>query len=164
MGITIAKHRLEILKLARKSSGSHPMAKLVATINKTKRTLARYVRTWVHRDDSRSAMVVVKTSRSYSSRWKAAMVKRSNRLVKNKQAPATTLLITNGYRPVIESSGTNIFTCLDECKEDGVEYRENLYSDDEYDSRDRNGGGGYWCGRSVEEVKWDAMFQNLKPT
>ncbi|KAF5796502.1 putative sterile alpha motif domain-containing protein [Helianthus annuus] len=171
MGISIAKHRLEILKLARKSSGSHPMAKLIAAIKKSKRTLARYVRTWIHRNDS--AMVMVKT-RSYSTRWKAAMVKRSNRLVMNKR-PAT-LLITNGYRPVVGYGGDKVNSLggslvydlrHDESKEDSGEYGENLFSDDEDGGGYRGrggGGGGYWFGRSVEEIKWDAMFQNLKPT
>ncbi|XP_076903229.1 uncharacterized protein LOC143558240 [Bidens hawaiensis] len=173
MGISIAKHRLEILKLARKSSGSHPMAKLLAAIKKTKRILARYVRTWMHLKDS--AMARVKR-RSYSSRWKVAMVKRSNRLtVMNKLGPAT-LLITNGYQPVVGSSGAKVNSFSGslvyelqqgESKEDG-EYTENLYSDDE-DNRDGGscgggGGGGYWPGTSVEEIKWDAMFQDLKPT
>ncbi|KAD4385952.1 hypothetical protein R6Q59_009749 [Mikania micrantha] len=177
MGISIAKHRLEILKLARKSSGLHPMARLMATVKKTKSTLARYVHTWVHRNDS--AMVRVQR-RSYSSRWKESLVKRSaNRLVKNKQGSAT-LLITNGYRPVVRSGGAKVNSFSgslvhdlrhDESKEeDGGNYRDNLYSDDEdgggYGGGDGRGGGvgEYWSGGGVEEIKWDAMFQNLKPT
>ncbi|XP_076948295.1 uncharacterized protein LOC143620488 [Bidens hawaiensis] len=170
MGISIAKHRLEILKLARKSSGSHLMAKLCAAIKKTKRILARYVRTWRHRNDS--AVVRVKR-RSYSSRWKVAMVKRSNRLVMNKLGPAT-LLITNGYRPV-EGSGGAIVNSFSgslvydlrpgESKEDGGEYTEILCSDDEDDGDGGScGGGGYWSGTCVEGIKWDAMFQDLHPT
>ncbi|KAI7750339.1 hypothetical protein M8C21_025668 [Ambrosia artemisiifolia] len=163
MGISIAKHRLEILKLARKSSGLHPMGKLIEVVKKTKRTLARYIRTWVNRNDS--AMVMVKT-RSYSLRWKAAMVKRSNRLVMNKQGPPT-LLLTNGYRTVVGSSGAkmNNFSGssvnalgYDASKEDGGECRENLHSDD------KDSGDKYCSGKSVEHIKWDTMFQNLKPT
>ncbi|KAI3686286.1 hypothetical protein L1987_79960 [Smallanthus sonchifolius] len=172
MGISIAKHRLEILKLARKSYGSHPMARLIATVKKTKRTLARYVHTWVHRNDS--AMVVVKRSRSYSSRWKEALVKRSNRMVRNKQGSAT-LLITSGYRPAVRSGGAKVNSFSgslvydlrhDESKENGGKYRDNLYSDDEVDGGygGRDDGGEYWSGEGVEEIKWDAMFQNLKPT
>lgn len=91
------------------------------------------------------------------------------RLVMNKQGPAT-LLITNGYRPVVESGGAKVNSFsdssvhdlrLDESKEDGGKYRENLYTDD----GGSGGNDGYWSGRSVDqEVKWDAMFQNLKPT
>ncbi|KAL8256501.1 hypothetical protein R6Q59_031568 [Mikania micrantha] len=166
MGISIAKHRLEILKLARKSSCPHPMFKLIATIKKTKRALGRYVRTWVHRNDS--AMVTVKR-RSYSLRWKAAMMKRSNRLVMNKQGSAT-LLLADGYRPVPRCDGASVNNLsdslddddlrLDDSKEDGGEHRANFYSDDE----DDGDGHRYWSGRGVEEIKWDAMFENLKPT
>ncbi|XP_076923802.1 uncharacterized protein LOC143586048 [Bidens hawaiensis] len=124
MGISIAKHRLEILKLARKSSGSHPIAKLVM----------------------------------------------------NKLGPAT-LLITNGYQPVVGSGGAKVKSFSGslvydlrqgESMEDGGEYTENLFSDGDDDgdggSCGGGGGGGYWSGTSVEEIKWDAMFQDLKPT
>ncbi|KAJ0539801.1 hypothetical protein HanHA300_Chr08g0290601 [Helianthus annuus] len=95
------------------------------------------------------------------------------RLVMNKR-PAT-LLITNGYRPVVGYGGDKVNSFggslvydirHDESKEDSGEYGENLFSDDEDGGgyRGRGGGGGYWSGRSVEEIKWDAMFQNLKPT
>nr|XP_043607583.1 uncharacterized protein LOC122579466 [Erigeron canadensis] len=170
MGISIAKHRLEILKLSKKSSStSHPMAKLMLVFKKTKRTLANLVRTWVHRNDS--AMVMVKR-RTYSSRWKGAMVKRSNRLVMNKQWSGT-LLLTNGYRPVVKSNNggakVNSFSSPlvydiqhDEKKENGNEYKEeDLYSDYE----DGNDGDEYWStNKGGEDIKWDAMFQNLKPT
>ncbi|KAK9080616.1 hypothetical protein SSX86_000374 [Deinandra increscens subsp. villosa] len=172
MGISIAKHRLEILKLARKSSGSHPVARLMATFKKTKTALARYVHSWVHRNDS--AMVMVKR-RSYSSRWKGVLVKRSSSLV-NKQG-SSTLLISNGNRrPVVRSGGTakvNSFSGSlvydlrhDESKEDSGKLRENLYSDDEDEDDGYYGGGGgekYWS-RGGEEIRWDTMFQNLKPT
>ncbi|GKD73246.1 hypothetical protein Tco_1331528 [Tanacetum coccineum] len=57
-------------------------------------------------------------------------------------------------------------------KEDSNEYRDNLYSDDDEGSNDgedrsrgASGDGGYWPNDGgVEEIKWDAMFQNLKPT
>ncbi|KAK1407098.1 hypothetical protein QVD17_38709 [Tagetes erecta] len=161
MGISIAKHRLEILKLARKSSGSHPMARLIATIKKTKATLAQYVHTLVHRNDS--ALVMVKRSRSYSSRWKGALVKRSNRLVMNKQGSGT-LLISNGYRPVVRSSSAKVNSfsgslVYDFRQDEGKEDDGGKYSDDEVEDN-----GEYWSGRGVEEIKWDAMFHNLKPT
>ncbi|KAI3504480.1 hypothetical protein L1887_25983 [Cichorium endivia] len=165
MGITIAKHRLEILKLAKGSSGSHPMTKLMSAFKKTRRTLASYFQTWMHRNDS--AMVRVKR-RSYSSRWKDAMAKRSNRLVTNKQG-STTLLITNGYRPMVKSGGArvNSFSSplvydlhYDQGNANGGDNEGNSFTDDEDDGDT----GGYWSGRGVEEIKWDAMFQNLKPT
>ncbi|PWA98499.1 Sterile alpha motif/pointed domain-containing protein [Artemisia annua] len=128
MGISIAKHRLEILKLARKtkgsSNGSPPMSKLIFAIKKTKRTLLKYIQTLVHRDES--ALVLVQ--KSYGSRWKGTMLRRSKRLVTYKQATPT-LLLTNGNH----KSGS---------------LRINSFSSP---------------GR-VQEIKWDTMFQNLKPT
>ncbi|KAI7747501.1 hypothetical protein M8C21_019607, partial [Ambrosia artemisiifolia] len=167
MGISIAKHRLEILKLARKSSGLHPMARLIATVKKTKRTLAQHVHTWLHRNDS--ALVMVK-KRSYSSRWKGALVKRSNRLVMSKQGSGT-LLISNGYRPVVRAAGAKVNSFSgsllydhrqdEESKEHDIKYRDNVYSDDEVNGRDDGDGDEYWAGCVVEEIKWDAM---LRPT
>ncbi|KAL4566878.1 hypothetical protein LXL04_031004 [Taraxacum kok-saghyz] len=160
MGISIAKHRLEILKLAKGSSRSHPIAKLLTAIKKTKRTLASYIQTWVHRNDS--AMVRVKR-RSYSSRWKGAMAKRSNKLVMKKQGSAA-LLITNGYPyppPAVKSGGARVNSFSSPVVDDGGgEKWENCFTDDE----DGGDCGGYWSGRSGEKIKWDAMFQNLKPT
>ncbi|KAF8032576.1 hypothetical protein BT93_D1477 [Corymbia citriodora subsp. variegata] len=63
MGISIAKHRLEILKLARKEKGSsskfspRPISRFLLAIKRTKKYLTKYVRTWVHRE--KSALVVV---------------------------------------------------------------------------------------------------------
>ncbi|XP_024977194.1 uncharacterized protein LOC112514814 [Cynara cardunculus var. scolymus] len=185
MGIAIAKHRLEILKLAKGSTGSHPMAKLIKAIKKTKTSLASYVRTWVDRRRDSAALVMVQKRRSYSSRWKGTMLKRNNRLVTSSTAKhggsAATLLLTNGghRRPMVGRSGgakVNSFSSPlvynlhryhddDEDKaDDGGDHREiNSFSDDDGGGSD-GGGGGYWSSTGGEEIKWDAMFQNLKPT
>ncbi|KAK1434037.1 hypothetical protein QVD17_10955 [Tagetes erecta] len=158
MGISIAKHRLEILKLARKQKGSknsHPISKLIIAIKKTRRTLASYIRTWVHRDDS--SLVVV--HRSCSSGWKGNMLRRNKRLVSIKHATPT-LLLTNGSYLKSDSVKVNSFSNqavynleYDQEKKDG---------DDE--EKCGGGGDGYWSGGVVKEIKWDTMFQNLKPT
>ncbi|KAI3673735.1 hypothetical protein L6452_39863 [Arctium lappa] len=197
MGISIAKHRLEILKLTRGSRsrsggagvGSHPMAKLILAIKKTKRSLAGYVRTWVHRrrHDS-AALVMVQKRRSYSSRWKGAMLKRNNRLVtaataaeKRGGSGGDTLLLTSGQRrrPVVVRSGGakvnsfssplvyNLYRYHDDRDkaDDGGDGREiNSFTDDDDGGSDDGGGGGYWSSTGGEEIKWQAMFQNLKPT
>ncbi|KAE8008800.1 hypothetical protein FH972_005275 [Carpinus fangiana] len=51
MGISIAKHRLEILKLARKEKGAspRPMSRLLVAIRRTKRCLGKYIRTWIRK-------------------------------------------------------------------------------------------------------------------
>ncbi|KAI3785995.1 hypothetical protein L1987_45121 [Smallanthus sonchifolius] len=142
MGISIAKHRLEILKLARKqkgSHGSHPISKLMIAIKKTKRTLASYIRTWVHQDDSSLVLV----SKSYGSGRKGNMLRRNKRFVTFKQATPT-LLLTNGYH---NSDSVK----YDQEKKDGGDR-------DDHGRIDKEEGGG------VKEIKWDTMFQNLKPT
>ncbi|KAF5758127.1 putative sterile alpha motif/pointed domain superfamily [Helianthus annuus] len=150
MGISIAKHRLEILKLARKQkrpNGSHPISKLVIAIKKTKRTLASHIRTWVHRDDS--ALVLVHDT--YGSRWKGNMLRRNKTFVTFEQSTPT-LLLTNGYHKSFSSP--LVYRCDQEKKECG--YGDHHASLDE--------GSGRWFDGGVEEIKWDTMFQNLKPT
>ncbi|KAK9054650.1 hypothetical protein SSX86_025729 [Deinandra increscens subsp. villosa] len=156
MGISIGKHRLEILKLARKQqkgpNGSHPVSKLVIAIKKTKRTLASYIRTWVHRDDS--TLVLVR--KSHGSRWKGNMLRRNKRFVTFKQ-PSPILLLTNGYHKsndvrLNNFSSPSVFRC------DQEKSKSQGYGDD-HSSLDED-----WSDGGVREIKWDAMFQNLKPT
>lgn len=56
MGISVAKHRLEILKLARKERGGGGggpgnLSGLILAINKTKKCFNKYIGKWVFRDD-----------------------------------------------------------------------------------------------------------------
>lgn len=148
MGISIAKHRLEILKLARKEigAGPHPMARVLVAIKRTKRSLAKYLRTWVRREES--ALVVVPRP-GYGTRWRGAMLKRNKKLMMAKQGR---LLLTNGTfsSPMISGARLDSFSSpviYDLHKEEKME------GDDD----------GYWS-TGVEEIRWDTMFQNLKPT
>ncbi|KAI3671511.1 hypothetical protein L1987_87249 [Smallanthus sonchifolius] len=162
MGISIAKHRLEILKLARKQKGSHPISKLVIAIKKTKRTLASYIRTLVHRDDS--ALVLVR--KGYGSRWKGNMLRRNNRFMTFKQSTPA-LLLTNGYHKsnsVLPNNFSSPLVYSYDQEKKGHDYGDDHASLDEEDGG--SGGGGYWSGGgvTVEEIKWETMFQDLKPT
>ncbi|KAM7480311.1 hypothetical protein LguiA_028524 [Lonicera macranthoides] len=153
MGIVIAKHRLEILKLARKEKGSggiRPMARVLIAIKRTKRCLAKYIRTWAHREES--ALVLV-PRRSYSSRWKGAMMKRNKRLIMAKQGR---LLLTNGDSPHLFFAGARGRSFSSPMVRD-LGYDEKMDGDDEEDD-------GYYWSNGVEEIRWDTMFQNLKPT
>ncbi|KAJ4954076.1 hypothetical protein NE237_030908 [Protea cynaroides] len=142
MGISIAKHRLEILKLARREKGGklHPLSKLISAVKKTKRSLANYIHTWVHRNDS--ALVVV-SKPNYSKRWKGAMLKRNKRLMSFKQER---LMLTNGS-PKVSSGPLN-----------GSPMVYQIHNDDHKVDDDT-----YWTS-AVQEIRWDAMFQDLKPT
>ncbi|XP_042492317.1 uncharacterized protein LOC122071910 [Macadamia integrifolia] len=146
MGISIAKHRLEILKLAKREKGGrlHPVSRLIAAVKKTKRSLSKYIHTWVHRNDS--ALVVV-SKPNYSKRWRGAMLKRNKRVMTMKQER---LMLTNGSPmvagpPPINGSGGKSPVVYQLCNDDKVE-------DDTY-----------WAS-AVQEIRWDAMFQDLKPT
>lgn len=192
MGITIAKHRLEILKLARreKSRGlnlKHPMGKLLLALKKTKKSLANYIATLVHSKNDGRALIVLSNKKinkkknkgvgvaggiSYSSRWKKAMMMRSNsrKLVmvnnnnNNHNSYQDRLMLTNGEylgdivdeddsmfvsTPKLESYSSPLMYDLHQNKEDKV-------PDDQEDDE-------YWT-PALEEIRWDAMFQDLKPT
>ncbi|RDX58374.1 hypothetical protein CR513_62316, partial [Mucuna pruriens] len=95
MGISIAKHRLEILKVARRVKGKRPprpVARLMVAIKRTKRCLTNYIRTFISCEEESSALVVVPSSRTRP--WKSHHVMRRNkRLMVAKQER---LLLTNG--------------------------------------------------------------------
>ncbi|KAL7162222.1 hypothetical protein ACSBR2_042661 [Camellia fascicularis] len=158
MGISIAKHRLEILKLAKSDKPPRTtttMSRLLVAIKRTKRCLSKYIRTWVRREDS--ALVLV-PRRSYSHRWKGAMAakKRNKRLVMSSSSKQGRLFLTNGS-PMVMMSGPGP--------------RINSFSSpmvhDLNQKVDEDGGADdddpYWS-TGVEEIRWDTMFQDLKPT
>ncbi|XP_010250316.1 PREDICTED: uncharacterized protein LOC104592572 [Nelumbo nucifera] len=147
MGISIAKHRLEILKLARKEKGGrlHPVTRLLAAIKKTKRCFANYIHSLVHRDES--ALVVVPRP-SYGQKWRGSMLKRNKRLMKLKQGR---LMLTGGCAMVEEPP-------IDAGEAPVV---QDLHSEEKVDDDDDD--DGYWS-TAVEEIRWDTMFQDMKPT
>ncbi|KAI5660451.1 hypothetical protein M9H77_29244 [Catharanthus roseus] len=159
MGISIAKHRLEILKLAKKEKGgaiiTHPISRLIIAIKKTKKNLSKYVRIWVLRRREESALALV-PSHSYnsSSRWKNAMIKRNKKLMISKQnSYSNRLLLTNGSPMVIPSARIESFSSPIMVYDDLKTSDQKL--EDDYDE--------YWS-TAFEEIRWDSMFQNLKPT
>lgn len=150
MGISIAKHRLEILKLARKEKGKspHAVARLMVAIKRTKKCFADYVRRLIHHREE-SALVVVPSSTSrpsgFGTRWKSAVMKRNKKMMVAKQER---LFLTNAISPAVVPA-------LDGCSSPVVYH---FQKEDKMDSDDE----GYWSA-AVEEIKWDTMFQDLKP-
>ncbi|XP_010928273.1 uncharacterized protein [Elaeis guineensis] len=149
MGISIAKHRLEILKLAKKEKkkkkkkkSPRPMAKLVDVMNKTKKSLARYAGTLIHPKNS-EIMVVPKGW--HDDQWKGSMLKRNKRVVVVKQ---NRLMITDGEAKFagFPSRSHSASPMVQNC------YESSTGDDD-----------AYW-GSDAEAIRWDSMFQNLKPT
>jgi len=153
MGISIAKHRLEILKLARKVKGKRaprPVARLMVAIKRTKRCLANYFRTFVSCEEESSALVVVPSSRTrpYGTRWKSHVMKRNKRLMVAKQER---LLLTNGS-PNTVVHGLDTFTTPMVYHSHKEQKMEGDDDDDEY-----------WSSAATEEIRWDTLFQDLKP-
>lgn len=134
IGISIGKHRLEILKLAKKEKGAIPnsMSRFLQVIKRTKRRFSKYIKNWGHSEELALALV---PKRNGSSRWKNSMLKRNTRVAAAKQIP---LLITNGSPYYVSDS----------------RMKSSMVKDDKM-------GDDYWA---VEEIRWDTMFQNLKPT
>lgn len=141
IGISIGKHRLEILKLAKKEKGAIPnsMSRFLQVIKRTKRRFSQYIRNWGHNEELALSLV---PKRNCSSRWKNPMLKRRNtRVAAAKQNP---LLLTNGSPNFISDSRMNSFSSP-------------MVNGDKM-------GDDYWGSYAVEEIRWDTMFQNLKPT
>lgn len=154
MGIAIAKHRLEILKLVRKEKKGRrsPLAvtKLIVAIKRTKRCLASYIKTFTHSHcEQSSALVVVPTTRpsGYGTKWKSAMMKRNKRLMVAKQER---LFLTHGSPTVVPAlPGLDGFTSP---MVYSFQKEEEKMDRDEEDEDD-----GYWS------IRWDTMFKDLKP-
>ncbi|XP_058728878.1 uncharacterized protein LOC131601143 [Vicia villosa] len=165
MGISIAKHRLEILKHARKEKSKRqpprPVAKIMVAIKKTKKCLEDYImRKLVTCEESNSALVVVPTSRPsnnstyYGSRssWKSSSLKRSNKKMKVEKQER--LLLTNGSpSPTMMPA-----FALDSFSSTPMVYHfhEGKMKGEDDDNN------GYWSA-AVEDIRWDTMFQDLKP-
>ncbi|KAL0380373.1 UNVERIFIED_CONTAM: hypothetical protein Sangu_0101600 [Sesamum angustifolium] len=184
MGVSIAKHRLEILKLVRKekSISIKPVLWFVFAIKQTKNYLAKHIHALVHRETS--ALSVVPT-RNHSLRWKVAMLQRNKRLRVIPAKPAwpmlrndnpifvsgnKSLMLTNGS-PVggSQSSGSTKSSSWIESEanaESGHITQDapaNAWNSSFSSTVVHSLEGEYWSS-STEEIKWDSMFQNLKPT
>ncbi|XP_057790664.1 uncharacterized protein LOC131007762 [Salvia miltiorrhiza] len=151
MGISIAKHRLEIIKLARKDK-AQPVSKILIAIKRTKRCFSKYLWARPREGEGEDSALALVPRRSYSARWKgSALLRRNKRIAMANRSGALTskapLLLTNGSPMFFHSSRIDSFSSPyhpagDVRKED-------------YDE--------YWS-PAVEDIRWDAMFQNLKPT
>ncbi|KAM7253990.1 hypothetical protein ACFE04_031672 [Oxalis oulophora] len=161
MGISIAKHRLEILKLVRKEKLPHqPMSRLLGAIKKTKRYVSKYMKNLIHREDHSqpSSAIVLVSKPGYSQRWK-----NTTAMVKNKKK---TKMVTNTSNFSKQKSGRLLLT-------NGSPYSSPLVYDLPYYNKEENNNkkvdsaeeddDGYWSS-AVEEIRWDTMFQDLKPT
>lgn len=153
MGISIARHRLEILKLARRDRKNSPpltsrsISRIVIAIKKTGKCFSDHVRAWIRREESSSsrALVLVPPKKTSSS-GRGGFMKRNKRSVMPSNGNGgfekqERLLLTNGTPCRLDSFSSPMV--FDYSFKD-----EKLYDQDTY----------------LEDIKWDSMFQNLKPT
>lgn len=185
MGVSIAKHRLEILKLARKKKGRsiHPVLWFMFAMRQTKNYVVKHIQAMAHRESSRLSVV---PARNHSLRWKVAMLQRNQRLRVPAAKPEWAMLGNDGPRLVPDhgilmltngspmegsrSSGStesSIWVESEANAESGhITTAEALakpwntsFSRTSIHSPDRE----YWSS-STDEIKWDSMFKNMKPT
>lgn len=79
MGISVAKHRLEILKLAKKEhGGTRPISGLVMAFNRTKRSVGKYISKLVFDDQERDVKASPEPNR-YREQWRGALLSRKHK-------------------------------------------------------------------------------------
>ena len=85
MGITVAKHRLEILKLAKKENGANPrsISRLFVALSKTKKSFSKYFSRLVFQDDMPSKDLHEPVR--YQEHWKGALLRkqRSDEMIRD---------------------------------------------------------------------------------
>ncbi|KAA0044466.1 uncharacterized protein E6C27_scaffold46G002020 [Cucumis melo var. makuwa] len=147
IGISIAKHRLEILKLVRKENALHPrpITRILLALKKTKRRFANLIRNFTHHDDqleeSKALVLVPKSS------YAAKILKRNKTFSVGKTQGR--FLLTNGSPDHDVKIGRRI---------------QHFSGPILYDVRSSAAAEEEKKKEGVEEIRWDAMFQNLKPT
>lgn len=183
MGISVAKHRLEILKLARKERANkvRPVLWLKFTIKKTKDYLAKQLEALIHRENPQLLAVPARNS---SLRWKMSRLQRSKKLKASTypewqsvklERPRIDygqpkLMLTYGS-PVAYSQGSCSSPCVSYAGSEGNgagDARRDQQVASKWNSSlsstvVHSQDGECWSS-STEEIKWDSMFHNLKPT
>lgn len=192
MGIAVAKHRLEILKLARKETSSHGRAAaitvlpwratrlLAAAVHRSASSALGRLRASVSRGRDRDrAAAVLTTPRLPLLRHRGGRVAHSWSKIASPVAirggkPRALPMLTRISKPVVLTN-----SCADKWRGDGAalktlpapagsiaaclkstdvcscdEYEDGEVSDDEVVKHSGDG----------EEMRWESMFQDLKPT
>ncbi|KAE8705897.1 Major facilitator superfamily protein isoform 1 [Hibiscus syriacus] len=82
MGISVAKHRLVILKLARKEVREAPngLSKLILAIVKSRKCFNRYVNKLVHHETAKALPLPAPEPVSYKDKWREALSKRNKEM------------------------------------------------------------------------------------
>ena len=148
IGISIAKHRLEILKLARKDTAlrPRPITRLLLAVKSTKRRFANLIRSFTYRDQDDSKALVLVPKSTYAGKFlkpnrNLAVAKQQGKFLLTNRSPDT-----SGLLPRVHSFSGPI-----------------LYGIRPEERRKKKKQNGYWR-NGVQEIRWDTMFKNLKPT
>jgi SAM domain (Sterile alpha motif) len=136
MGISIAKHRLEILKLSKRHRpvrlSQSALPRLFTAFHKTRQCLVRCLKALVHREYSTAIVVVERPPPKKTEMFKRSKRSETTRKVAQERPPQLIMA-----PPGLSLRGTSP-----------------LIFEDRF---------GVGLG-SVESIKWDKMFQGLKPT
>ncbi|CDO98191.1 unnamed protein product [Coffea canephora] len=170
MGISLAKHRLEILKFARKDKtrSLRPMLRLLIAVKQAKNYVAKHIRVRVGQDSSAHTMIPV-PQMNKSSRWKAAMLRANRKLIQTTKRGRPTLLAsgTNSNTPPVVA-GQEILMLTNgsplESDSSSNSSSDTDVQDFHFHNEKLNCSDGEFWSNGIEELKWETMFQNLKPT
>ncbi|EPS71127.1 hypothetical protein M569_03634 [Genlisea aurea] len=167
MGVSTAKHRLEIVKLAAKhrppSSSSSLRMKPVVWLSFARKYLSRRIRSMVagchhhRRPEVGGGAITVVSRRNHSLRWRVSMLQRNRRprssgrvcFVEEGAAPPVTMMMLTNGTPVRDGGSSSTSWGGSEAGDDPS---TNTWNDE------------YCWSSKAYEVKWDSMFKNLKPT
>lgn len=148
MGISIAKHRLEILKLARRHKLTRlpSLLWLVIAVKSTQKFLAKSVH-------GQNEAALTQPRENYSWRWKETLLKRS-RLLGKQHKP----VITNGSAPAPEQPQPVLLLTYGSPVQ-AANSMKNSFSSPRTPEFSFNN-----VVEEDEEIRWEDMFTDLKPT
>lgn len=158
MGIAVAKHRLEILKLAKEqaaaSSGSRLARRATGCLSRCVRRLAGG---GARRGAPSSVAAVVPRICSGDDAVQVGAVQRKST---GSAAKKMVLMITDGAAAVAGAGGLSGGggARLSSAK------ASLMFHDDEECGTEEEEEGGAGTGTGNDDIKWDSMFQDLKPT
>ncbi|KAG8075146.1 hypothetical protein GUJ93_ZPchr0006g43554 [Zizania palustris] len=174
MGIAVAKHRLEILKLARKDAGSagaggDESSSYARLVRKAGRCIARCARRLARGGSGgggggrgASVTVVPRICSSGDDAVRVGAVQRRRRSVKKMVLMITDGAAVAGARGCGRFSGSQKASLMfHDCYEDENEEQCGSGAAGEEEEERCSDGGAGGCD---DEIKWDSMFQDLKPT
>ncbi|KAJ3677260.1 hypothetical protein LUZ60_002984 [Juncus effusus] len=133
MGVSIAKHRLEILKVSKKEKPktlNKPSNRLLNAYYKTRDCIVRCKNLLVHREYASAIVVVPRPP-----------VKKVERLKRSKKTAVTRKVTQEKSPQMIKAGGFSPRGMIPLVFEDG-----------------------FGSGSRTESIRWDSMFQGLKPT